>query len=67
MITLTVITISGLYCINIAVAELRKIQTLDGQKEMVHYGLSTFKKKKKKKKYYACSSKSDLRTITSLA
>ncbi len=33
------------YCknINIVVVE----QTLDGQKEMVHYGLSTFKKKLK--------------------
>jgi hypothetical protein len=30
--------------INIVVVELKKIQTLDGQKEMVHYGLSTLKK-----------------------
>jgi hypothetical protein len=37
---------SNIVNINIAVAELRKIQTLDGQKEMVHYGLSTLKKKK---------------------
>ena len=38
-------TSNNIVNINIAVAELRKIQTLDGQKEMVHYGLSTFKKK----------------------
>ena len=30
--------------INIVVAELKQIQTLDGQKDMVHYGLSTLKK-----------------------
>jgi hypothetical protein len=29
---------------NVNIVELEKIQTLDGQKEMVHYGLSTFKK-----------------------